>query len=303
VVSTVDPHWPRASEWLARGCEDPQLTVFGVPTAVASISGSDGHLTPHRFRQILSRFSTFHGETSIDLEALRVRDLGDWDVATLDMESSQAEIAVLAAQVEPGSVAAFIGGDNAITRPLVGGLSKGDLSRVAVLTLDAHHDVRVLDHGPTNGTPIRGLFEDGLPDGRVAQVGIHGFANSAGYRRYCKDHAIEIYTMADIDAAGPVTVVSTALDLLAERADRIYVDFDMDVLDSTFAPGCPGSRPGGMSPRQLAAAAFMCGAHPNVFAADFVEVDPARDRDDVTLMNLANTVLSFAAGLTIREIP
>ena len=39
-----------------------------------------------------------------------------------------------------------------------------------LLTLDAHHDVRGFHAGATNGTPVRGLIEDGLP--YVAQVGI-----------------------------------------------------------------------------------------------------------------------------------
>ena len=60
---------------------------------------------------------------------------------------------------------AFLGGDNAITRPLVNGLAEGDLDRVGILTLDAHHDVRITDNGPTNGSPIRGLSEAGFPMG------------------------------------------------------------------------------------------------------------------------------------------
>jgi arginase family enzyme len=57
-----------------------------------------------------------------------------------------------------------------------------------------------------------------------------------------------------------------------------------------------------MTPRQLAAAARLCGAHPAVTAADFVEVDPAADRDDLTLMSLATTFLAFASGVGAREV-
>jgi formimidoylglutamase len=300
-VSTSDPYWPRANEWLAGASDRPELVVVGAPTAVASISGSDGHLTPKRFREVLSGFSTLHGERGVDLAGLAVADLGDWDVSSLDMEDSQAEVARLATQLPHGPVYAFIGGDNAITRPLVSGLALGDLSAVGVLTLDAHHDVRDLAAGPTNGTPIRGLIEHGLPGGHVAQVGIHSFANSAAYRRWCEDRGIAVTTMADVESAGIGPVVTSALNRLAERVEWIYVDFDIDVLDRAFAPGCPGSRPGGMSPRQLATAAFLCGSHPKVRAADFVEVDPTRDRDDLTLMNLATAFLSFAAGVAARE--
>jgi arginase family enzyme len=45
----------------------------------------------------------------------------------------------------------------------------------------------------------------------------------------------------------------------------------------------------------------LCGAHPAVTAADFVEVDPAADRDDLTLMSLATTFLAFASGVAARE--
>ena len=292
-----DPDWPRASAWLATNASDPGLVVAGVPTAVASISGSAGHLTPPRLRSVLDRFATFHSEAEVNLADLPVADLGDWPLAELDMAASQAEIEQRAAGLERGPVHAFIGGDNAITRPLAHGLG---LAGAGVLTFDAHHDVRTLANGPTNGTPIRGLIEDGLAGERVVQVGIHTFSNSAAYRGYCEEQGIAVFPMDTVDLWGIEETVRVALDQLARSCEWIYVDFDIDVLDLAFAPGCPGSRPGGLTPRQLASAALQCGRHPQVRAADFVEVDPERDRDDLTMMNLATTFLSFAAGVASR---
>ncbi|MBT8202847.1 MAG: agmatinase family protein [Acidimicrobiia bacterium] len=292
-----DPEWPRASAWLATDTSDPGLVVAGVPTAVASISGSAGHLTPPRLRTVLERFATFHSEAEVDLSDLPVTDLGDWPVAELDMVASQAEIEQRAAALEQGPVYAFIGGDNAITRPLVGGLGSAG---AGVLTFDAHHDVRSLVNGPTNGTPIRGLIEDGMSGQRIVQVGIHTFSNSAAYRSYCEEQGIALFPMDTVDLWGIEETVRVALDQLARACEWIYVDFDIDVLDRAFAPGCPGSRPGGFTPRQLASAALQCGRHPQVAAADFVEVDPERDHDDLTMMNLATTFLSFAAGVASR---
>lgn len=302
-MPTSDPSWPRAADWLARNDRDPELAVVGVPTAASSLSPSEGHRTPAAFREVLSRFSTFAGEPEVDLENLRVNDYGDWPVDGLPAEAAQAEILRRASVLDHTPVWAFIGGDNAITRPLVGGMSGPELDTVGVLTLDAHHDVRHLDDGPNNGTPIRGLLEDGLGDGHVAQVGIHSFANSEIYRRYCERHDVAVFTMATVDDWGIEETVSVALDLLARSCTWIYVDIDIDVLDRAFAPGCPGSRPGGMTPRQLATAAMICGRHPQVRAADFVEVDPATDQGDLTLMNLANTFLAFAAGIEQRPVP
>lgn len=296
-----DPAWPRADAWLERADPDPVLAVVGVPTSAGSLSPSEAWSTPPRLRRVLERFSTYQGEQRLDLGALAVADLGDWGLEGLDLEASQAAVERHARQLADGPIYAFLGGDNAITRPLVRGLARGDLGRVGVLTLDAHHDVRTLDSGPTNGTPIRGLVEDGLPDGRVVQVGIHSFANSREYRQYCDEHQIRVVSIEDLEEEGIRQAVVGGLSWLADRSEWIYVDVDLDVLDRAFAPACPGARPGGLHPRQLAAAAFLCGAHPRVRAVDFVEVDASRDINDLTLMNAAHAFLSFAAGLARRR--
>lgn len=298
-MSISDPYWPRADAWLGGDSADPDLVIVGVPTSSASLSPSEAWRTPPLVREALARFSVFDSERRVDLRGLAVADRGDWPVDGIDMHEMLATTTQLAAGLGSGPVHAFLGGDNAITRPLVRGLL--GVERAAVLTLDAHHDVRTTEPGPTNGSPIRGLIEDGLPDGRVTQIGIHSFANSADYRTYCDDHGIEVVTMEVVDENDVGWLVRTALDDLAAVADVIHVDVDMDVLDLAFAPGCPGARPGGMTPRQLAAACRAAGAHPSVASVDFVEVDPTRDRDGITIMSTASVLLSFAAGLATRK--
>jgi arginase family enzyme len=294
-----DPLWPRADAWLAGAAGDPDLVIVGVPTSSASLTSSQAWRAPGAVRSALSGFSTFDGETGADLSKLAVADLGDWPVDGLDMHVMPAEVERLSRDLPEGPCRVFFGGDNAITRPLV--RSMGDLADAGVLTIDAHHDVRTTASGPTNGSPIRGLIEDGLPDGRVIQIGIQSFANSSDYRAYCAEHGIEVVTMATVDEVGVGWVVTTALNDLARRCSRIHVDVDFDVLDVAFAPGCPGARPGGMNPRQLAAACRAAGAHGAVRSVDFVEVDPVRDRDGITVLNMATAFLAFVSGMAGRK--
>lgn len=293
----------RADAWLAAGSDDPDLVVVGVPTSSASLTPSEAWRAPAAVRAALARLSVFDSESRADLRSLAVADAGDWPVSDLDMDAAKAAVEEEARALRAGPLHVFLGGDNAITRPLVTGLAGGDLSSVGILTLDAHHDVRTTEPGPTNGSPIRGLIEDGLPDGRVVQVGIHSFANSAEYRAYCDDHGVEVITMETVDEVGAGWAVTSALHDLAARCEWIYVDIDVDVLDAAFAPGCPGARPGGMSPRQLAAAARAAGAHPAVRAVDIVEVDPSRDPTGVTVLNAATVLLAFVSGVVTREAP
>ena len=178
---------------------------------------------------------------------------------------------------------------------MLGGTTAG------LLTLDAHHDVRGFHAGPTNGTPVRGLIEDGaVQGGNVVQVGIGAFTNSGAHRRWAEDHGVTVVTADQARAEGVGPCVRRHLDRLAARCDAVYVDLDVDVLDAAFVPGCPGARPGGLTPPELHAAAFAAGAHPAVTVADVVEVDATRDPAGTTVDNAALCLLHLAAGFATR---
>lgn len=295
-----DPHWPRASVWLAGEAPVPDVVVVGVPSSKASIVASRADLAPLEVRLRLDRFSTFHGETGVDFSSVAVRDMGNWPVSELDMGSLISEVENLASTLPKATLSLFLGGDNAITRPLVASLGS-DLSEVGLITFDAHHDVRTLSDGPTNGTPVRGLIEEhGLPAGNVVQIGIHSFSNSAQYRSYCDQAGVTSVTVDQVETMGMIAAVDAALEQLSASCSAIYVDVDIDVLDRAFAPGSPGARPGGLTVRQLAQGVSRCAAHPAVRAMDFVEVDPTIDIAHQTIDVMAHLLLTAVAGYATR---
>jgi len=299
-MTIIDPSWPRAGVWLAREDPTPDLTVVGVPSSRSSLANSRADLAPLEMRDRLDRYSTFHGELGVDFGNVTVRDLGNWAVSEIDPIPLIDELSGLASSLPDTKLKIFIGGDNAITRPLVAAQSE-DLSRVGLITFDAHHDVRGLDDGPTNGNPIRGLIDEhGLPGRNIVQLGIHSFSNSAAYRRYCDVAGVTTMTVGQVEERGMRDAVETALGRLDAQCDSIYVDVDIDVLDRVFAPGCPGARPGGLTVRQLAEGVSRCAAHPAVSAMDFVEVDPASDRDQQTVDVMAHLFLTAVAGFATR---
>jgi formiminoglutamase/agmatinase len=72
------------------------------------------------------------------------------------------------------------------------------------------------------------------------------------------------------------------------------------VLDSAYAPACPGARPGGLTPGELFAAAFLAGRDRRVRAVDIVEVDAGADIASRTVDIAALCLLNAAAGLHER---
>jgi formimidoylglutamase len=298
---TEDPLWPRASQWLSSSgaVNGRRLAVVGVPLSRTSISPSGAHATPAAVRAALRRFATYHAGLDVDLlDSVAVRDFGDLPVSELAGEEALAAVDAGLAGLDVSSyeLVVLLGGDNAITRPALRTLLP-DLDRIGLLTLDAHHDVRGFHAGPTNGTPVRGLIEDGLRGQNVAQVGIGDLTNSRAYRRWCDQQGIRIISAREARTDGVGAVVRRELDALADSCDAIYVDLDVDVVDAAFVPGCPGARPGGMWPAELLDAALEAGRHPSVRAIDIVEVDATADPTGITVDLAAMCLLSAAAGL------
>ena len=297
-----------ALEWLARGTPDDwsELAVLGAPIHRASISLTDAHLTPAALRQALARFATWDGDHAVQLERLVSRDLGDLvgDVGDPDASFAHRRIEDAVAEATGhAAVVAILGGDNSLTRPAMNGVARvtGLAQGWGLFTLDAHHDCRPLDGGATNGTPVRGLLTDGLPGSRVVQVGINGFANHEDHAAWALAQGVTVHRAVEVREEGMRRTVERGLsELRSAGVTDIYVDIDIDVADRAFAPACPASMPGGLTPADMQLAAFQLGAEPMVRAVDFVEVDAGADLNGVTLRLMASVFLSFCAGLASR---
>lgn len=302
IIPQADEHWPTAASWISgRHSQNPvgALALLGVPIAAGSITLGRYDLAPDVIRSMLGKYSPFDFSSGRDLSDLKIMDLGNLDV--FDAASAEACALITDAvrgAIEKAGCVSILGGNNSLTRAASRGI--GPLSDIALLTIDAHLDLRDLDRGPTNGNPVRGLLRDGLPGNHIVQVGIQSFANSQSYAKIAQQAGIEVIPVERVRAVGIQKTISEALDRLARIAGKIYVDLDIDVLDRVFAPAAPGSRPGGLQPPELFLAARCCGEHPKVAAIDIVEVDPEKDIANVTVLAAAACFLSFAAGYRAR---
>ena len=143
----------------------------------------------------------------------------------------------------------LIGGDHAVTAPAARAFAKSHKGhKMGLIHFDAHNDVRVMDHGPTNGTPIRQLMESGLEfDGKnLVQVGIHGFMNSSYYKRWVEGHGGTIFTGRHIRQNNIIQIAKDALEIAGNGTDSIYITVDIDGLDPKLCPNTGTPVPGGL---------------------------------------------------------
>lgn len=300
----TDPHsecraWRALADlFVADGPADARL--IGAPQAEKSLTPGRCDLAPKALRDVARRFSVYDLETQTDLSDLRVYDAGDLSLKLLTPEESFPLIrdAVGAARE---ALVILIGGNNAVTRPGVRGIGD-DLAATGLVTLDAHFDLRDTDCGLNNGNPITALLEDGLPGANIAQIGLAPFANSARMHRRALDAGIRLYTAGDCARRGAGALLEEALAGLS-HCERIFVDFDIDVIDRAQMPGAPGARPGGIPVREFFACAWIAASHPRVRAVDLTEFDPALDIGEIGALTAGRWLAELLAGLSTRARP
>ena len=291
-----DGLWPRANTLFKPNLKQADIALLGFPVHKSSITPNSCHLAPKAIRSALARYSTYSASNDVDLRELKITDLGD--VTGSDSNNGKKVIAKkVNGLLDKYGLLIALGGDNSITYTVTSGLF-GDLSRVGLITLDAHHDLR---DGNTNGSPVWRLIQAGLPGKNIVQIGISDFANSKEYSTRAKEAGIFVITRAQLREKTIANAMKQAFAHLGRNVDHIYVDLDVDVCDRSVAPACPAATPGGISADELRQAAFLAGANYKVRAVDITEVDPKRDsKDERTVRLAALCVLEIAAGYKTR---
>ena len=288
--------WPRLADLFTQGAAD--VALLGAPMGEGSVTPGRCDLAPGIVRQALRRFSRYDVETSQEL-ALAVRDLGDVPLGGVMPADGLAPIRDAVARcTSDHALTLLLGGNNAVTRPAAHGLGV-PLSRVGLITLDAHFDLRDTDDGLSNGNPIRALLEDGVPGDNICQIGLAPFANTARMHRIAQDARIGVFPIDEVKGRGILTIIDEALDLVG-HCDAIMVDFDIDVIDRAQCPGAPGARPGGMHVDDFFAAARYLASHPGVKLVDLTEFDPSLDVSDITALTAGRWVCEILAGFANR---
>lgn len=166
--------------------------------------------------------------------------------------------------------------------------------RVEILNWDAHADVRGLREGRGHsGSPFRQALEH--PSAICARYDVAGLlehSNSRAHLDFVRAHGGQALLLGKVDS-------NSIAKLYEGRKSPLLVSFDLDVLDQSVAPGVSAPASGGMETALWLEAnreAARCSA---VTSADFVEVNPAYDRDGQTARLAAVGLWNF---LTVRAV-
>ncbi len=119
---------------------------------------------------------------------------------------------------------------------------------------------------------------------RLAELPFVGMVSALGVRNVdrievdgIREHGGRFATTRDVLERGAADVVRATV-----REAPLYVSIDLDVLDSSVAPGHSLPEPGGLSYRELRALLAAVARRGRVIAFDVVELNPALDPSGAT---------------------
>jgi agmatinase len=242
-------------------------TLLGIPLDVNSsyLRGAAG--APAKIREALhSEASNNWSELGVDVGASGAfSDAGDLRLKD-SRESAGDDFAEIERAVgeslEKGEHPISLGGDHSVTYPVLKAFARR-FRGLTIVHFDAHPDLYDEFEGSriSHACPFARIMEEGLAK-RLVQIGIRTL--NRHQREQAEKFGVEIIPMAALPAYGQL-----------EIQGRVYISFDMDVLDPAFAPGISHREPGGMTVRE--AIAHLHAIRGTIVGADIVEYNPERD--------------------------
>ncbi len=246
--------------------EEARIVLFGAPFDSTTSYRPGTRFASRTMRAESYGLETYSPYQDLDLEDALVFDGGDLDLCFGDTGRALAAIRGFAAGVLADHKLPFlIGGEHLVTLPAIEAAAE-KYPDLGVIHFDAHTDLRddYLGARLSHATVIRRVW-DVVGDGRIFQFGIR--SGERAEFRWAKEHTC----LRKFDFEG----LSSAIAALKGRP--VYFTIDLDVLDPSCFPGTGTPEAGGVTFRELLAAALAVIGGCWIVGCDLVELSPPLD--------------------------
>lgn len=258
---------------------DANIIIASVSYDLSASVSLGASLAPNKLRELSYHLppATKDGEP-IGVKLYDVGDIGS-NVDSLDNVYREAK-AIFSYKKFP----IFIGGDHSVSIPIQKAFFEyaNSLGKIpAIIHIDAHPDFcneykgSKLSHACTNYR----AYENGYSLSDIILIGIRGYELQE-IELFKKNKEIKIYNTSDILEKN----INVFEELKKKFDDRylIYLSFDIDSIDPSFAPGTGTPEAFGLSSNYVNKLINDIIEHLSVGAWDIVEVSPSSDINDIT---------------------
>jgi agmatinase len=275
--------------------------VYGIPFDTATTYRTGARFGPEAIRSASALLRPYNPALDVNVvETLSIVDYGDVPVSPGDTQRTYGQIEeALTPLVEAGVFPLALGGDHSFTLAELRVLARKH-GPLALLQLDAHGDTweeyfgQRYFHGTTF---LRALEEKLIEPAASVQAGLRGSLYGAEDLESARAMGFAVLPCDQLRTLGPGSFASLVRERVGRRR-RIFLSFDVDVLDPAFAPGTGTPEVGGLSTAEALAFLRTLGGI-DLAGADVVEVSPPYDgpgqQTALAAANVAYELLSLRA--------
>jgi agmatinase len=236
---------------------------------------------------------------------LSIVDYGDIAIDNMSTERSMQHVRERVAEIaRTGTIPFIVGGDHSLAYPNIAALAdvhgKGSFG---VVHFDAHFDAGNDDpHFINHGQPVYRVVKEGHVEARhYIQVGLRGpWPGPEGFE-WMRNNGMRYHTMAEVEKRGWDEVMRRALAAAREDGRKLYVSFDVDVIDPAFVPGTGTPVPGGLTMREALPIVRNLCAQNDMVGFEIVELDPLLDNTYRSALNGNFIMHACLTGIAMRR--
>ena len=289
------------------------IAIGGIPWDGTNTARAGTHLGPQAIRRCDNAWSPPFNRPSqtVRVDAFQhfaMADYGDAQVVPGNTEMTFANIRRFVGEMlDANALPILLGGDHAITGPIVSALAKKyGPGKVGVIQLDAHSDTAPTPEGHimNHGNQMWELVQSGDVRGSdFVQIGMRGGWPDPSVTAWMQEQGMKTHYMAEVLHRGFDTVLGEAIAEARSGAKHVFLTVDIDCADPAYAPGTGSPEPGGFTSHQMLRAVRRIAHEVGLVGMDVVEVSPPYDvGNNITALLAHRCVLEAITGLAMRRM-
>lgn len=259
-----------------------KLVIVGLPYDEGCSCGKGAALAPDMLRE-LSGFLPPYTMDGKSIESFKIYDYGNIYYEESFHIGIEEEIKKV---FDLKKFPLFIGGDHSVSIPI----QKVFIDKVkacgktpVIIHIDAHPDIcDFYDESYfSHACPIMRAIENGYDTENINLIGIRGFEKQEV--EYFKKHPeINVYLSSEINNKGFEYIIKELKDKYNDSKYAIYLSYDIDANDPSFAPGTGTPEAFGLNSFKLMNFIKNIISDLNILAMDIVEISPPLDCNNIT---------------------
>ncbi|MEO0438215.1 MAG: agmatinase [Pseudomonadota bacterium] len=280
---------------VAQSAAGLDVALVGVPLDSGTSNRTGTRFGPRQIRSESVMVRPYGMATrAAPFDSFQIADTGDVALNAYSLEKSVALIEQhFTKTLEEGAKTLAFGGDHTMTLPILRAHAK-KYGPLALVHVDAHADMNDEMFGEriAHGTVFRRALEEALIDPKaMVQIGLRATGYAADDFDWARSRGVRVVPAEECWYRS-LTPLMDEIRAAVGAEQPVYLSFDIDSLDPSFAPGTGTPEPGGLHSSQgLEVIRGLYGM--NLVGADLVEVSPPYDPSGNTALLAANLIFEM----------